>query len=124
MLRVTGSSEQEYGGSRPALGQTFFMLANVEWKLKKTRVFCHCGFSLSPLECLARKRRFARAGDNRRVFRDCATCRRFFSKNFIHTILVFWGISVMKDNFLVGAFLKKRVDYSHGFSSVFFFRYT
>ena len=26
--------------------------------------------------------------------------------------------------FLVGAFLKKRVDYSHGFSSVFFFRYT
>ena len=27
---------------------------------------------------------------------------------------------VFEPRFLVGAFLKKRVDYSHGFSSVFF----
>ena len=58
-----------------------------------------------------------------------------FSNQFMYNFERFQGSEGSKNSttkklrmqfiwFLVGAFLEKRVDYSHGFSSVFFFRYT
>ena len=50
--------------------------------------------------------------------------QHIFENTFGYFFELLLNYEILNFAYLVGAFLEKRVDYSHGFSSVFLFRYT